>query len=515
MGETRTSGLLSGLNHLKWRVAYKGMLVGICAGALSALYRLLIEYGTEQALKVYSFLRERPAFLPVWLAAAALAALAIHLLVKFEPYAKGSGIPQVEGIVLLGMKIRWYTSLIVRFAAGALGSLFGLSLGREGPSIQIGGAAGQAVSKVARTNKVEENYLITAGASAGLAAAFSAPLSGILFSLEEVHRSFSPNILIAATTAALTADVVSKVIFGLAPVLSFVEVTALPVGAYAWLLPLGIVCGLVGALVNKSLLAFGSLYDHMPAWTRPAAAILIALPCGLFLPDALGGGQGLIRLSESASLGIGMLCLFLVVKVLFTSTSFGSGIPGGIFMPILSMGALAGCLFGKLLEPIGVSAAYIPAFCVCAMAGVLSGSVKAPITSILLMAEMTGSLVHLLPVATVAFTALLVSDLCKVSPIYEVLLERMVGGKTEPARPKPGAIVEIPIESGSEADGKRVSEIHWPEGTLVVGIHRGNREFAPNGSTRLQSGDYLAVLSPERCFAETRQNLLSICQSKD
>lgn len=515
MGETRTSGLLTGLNHLKWRVAYKGILVGIGAGILAALYRLLIEYGSEQALKVYAFLRERPAFLPVWFAAAALAALAIHLLVRLEPYAKGSGIPQVEGIVLLGMKIRWYTTLVVRFLAGTLGSLFGLSLGREGPSIQIGACAGQVVAKTARKNKIEENCLITAGASAGLAAAFSAPLAGILFSLEEVHRSFSPNILLAATTAALTADVVSKVVFGLQPVLHFVEVTALPVGVYLWLLPLGIACGLIGALANKSLLAFGTLYDRLPAWTRPAIALLLALPCGLFLPDVLGGGQGLIRLSEGAAAGIGMLCLLLGAKLLFTSTSFGSGIPGGIFLPVLSMGALAGCAFGKLLLPLGVPQAYIPAFYVCAMAGVLAACVKAPITSILLMAEMTGSLVHLLPVAAVAFTALLTSDLLRVHPIYEVLLERIAQKDSPQARPRPGAIVEIPVEPGSEAERRRVCDVSWPEGTLVVGVRRGNREFAPNGSTLLQSGDYLAVLAPERRFAETRQELLALCRAKD
>lgn len=508
-----TSGLLSGLNHLKWRVAGKGILVGFVAGLLAAIYRLIIERGTEEAILIFAALRANPLWIPVWILAALIVGWLLHLLIRWEPYAKGSGIPQVEGIVLLGMKIRWYTVLTVRFLAGALVSIFGLSLGREGPSIQIGAAGGQAVCKLVSRDKQEENYLITAGASAGLSAAFCAPLSGILFSLEEIHRSFSPNILIAATTAALTADVVSKTIFGLKPVLSYGEISPLSLSAYPWLILVGLACGLIGALANKSLLAFSPWYAKLPAWSRPMIALLLALPCGLFLPSALGGGQGLIQLSQGTSVTLAMLSLLLVVKLLFTSTSFGSGLPGGIFMPLLSVGALTGCLVARLLLPLGLSASAIAAFSVCAMAGVLSAAVKAPITSILLMAEMTGSLMHLLPVAAVAFLALLVSDLLKVSPIYEVLLER-ISTKEPSTGHRRGALVELPVELGSQTDGKRVSEVHWPAGALIVSIRRGEREFVPKGDTLLLHGDYITALSGEKCFAETREELLALCRAQ-
>ena len=344
---------------------------------------------------------------------------------RFAPYTSGSGIPQVEGIVLFGIKIRWYTVLAVRFVAGLLSSFFGVSLGREGPSIQIGAAGAQAIADQLGKSKLEKNYLITAGASAGLSAAFNAPLSGIVFSLEEVHRTFSPNILIAATSAALTADVVSKYFFGLKPVLSYSSIPQLPIRFYPLLIVLGIVSGLVGSAMNRGLLRFGKYYDKLPAQLRPAIALLLALPCGLFLPQILGGGQELIKLSEHAQAGILMTALLLATKLIFTCTSFGSGLPGGIFMPILSVGALTGGLFGQALIGAGLPAECLPAFCVCAMAGAMASSVKAPVTSILLMAEMTGSLIHLLPVAMVAFIALLISDLLGVSPIYEVLLERI------------------------------------------------------------------------------------------
>lgn len=513
MESRSTSALLTGLNNLKWRVAGKGILVGFVAGLFAAAYRLVIEHGSQAALFVFSFLREHPIWIPLWVVAAVCIGYLLYRLIRWEPYAKGSGIPQVEGIVLLGMRIRWYTVLAVRFLAGALASIFGLSLGREGPSIQIGAAGGQAVCTFASRDKQEENYLITAGAAAGLSAAFCAPLSGILFCLEEVHRSFSPLILLAATTAALTADVVSKTIFGLTPVLAYGAIVPIPLAAYPWLIAVGIGSGLIGALANKWLLAIGLWYQRLPAWSRPMLALLLALPCGLFLPAVLGGGQGLVQLSQGTSAALATLALLLLVKFIFTGTSFGSGLPGGIFLPLLSIGALTGCLIARLLIPLGLPEGAVAAFSVCAMAGVLSAAVKAPITSILLMAEMTGSLVHLLPVAAVAFLALLVSDLLRVSPIYEVLLERLSGTKENATR-KRGAMVELPVELGSETDGKHLSEVRWPEGALVVSVRRGAREFVPNGSTRLLHGDYITALSSERCFAETRAELSKLCRAQ-
>jgi len=505
--------MLSGFNQLKWRITYKGILAGLISGLLAVLYRLGIEFGTEKSIQAYRYLKVHPIFIAPWILFLIAAGFIVYWLTRLEPDAKGSGIPQVEGILLLGMKMKWYAILTVRFLAGFMGSLFGVSVGREGPSIQIGACGSQALAEKTGKNKLEENYLITAGASAGLSAAFNAPLSGIMFALEEIHRSFSPNILIAATAAALTSDCVSKYFFGLKPVLSYVGISQLPMQYYMWLPVLGILSGLVGGITNKGLLGAGTLYEKIPAVLRPILAFLIALPCGLFLPQILGGGQGLIKLSENGEIGIPLLITFLIAKLIFTCTSFGSGIPGGIFMPILAIGALTGRVFGQAVAVFGVPAEFIPAFCVCAMAGAMSGSVKAPVTSILLMAEMTGSLVHLLPVAVVSFVALLTSDILNISPIYEVLLDRMTGGNRTPVdRKGAGAIIEVPVEPGSKIAGKRVRDISWPEGTLIIGLSRGEKEFVPNGDTCVLHGDYLVALSSEQKYDEMNRRLTELCR---
>jgi H+/Cl- antiporter ClcA len=512
--KTKALRILSSLNEIKWSVASKGILCGISAGLLTVLYRLMIEFGNEKALLIYSCLKTRPILLLPWFAVLAVAGLLIAWMVREEPMASGSGIPQVEGVVLYGLKMKWPRVLAVRFAGGVLGAFFGLSLGREGPSIQIGAAGSQAVAERMGKSKLEENYLITGGAAAGLSAAFNAPLSGMVFALEEVHRSFSPVILLAATTAALTADVLSKYFFGLKPVLSFSKIVQMPVGLYLWLIPLGIVSGLAGVLVNKSLLFFQTQYQRLPWFLRPLLALLLALPAGLFLPGILGGGQNLIKMAEGASGGLLLLLIFFAFKIIFTGTSFGSGVPGGIFMPILSVGALSGGIIGIAAVRFGVPPEYIPGFAVCAMAGALSASVKAPVTSILLAAEMTGSLVHLLPVAACSFIALLLSDILKVTPLYEALLERFVeNNESAVPRSGKGGLIEVPVELGSSVAGKLVSEIPWPQGALVAAVKRGEKEFVPNGSTRLLPGDYLVILSSDDARSDTPVNIRELCRS--
>lgn len=511
-GKTKAYKLLAGLNKLKWSIAAKGIVCGAVAGLLAVLYRVLIEFGTETSIKMYAAIRNQPLLVLPWLLAITGAGLLIAWIVRLEPMASGSGIPQVKGVVVYGMKMKWYTILAARFAGGALGAFFGLSLGREGPSIQIGAAGAQAISNKAAKDRFEENYLITGGAAAGLSAAFNAPLSGMVFALEEIHRSFSPLILIAATTASLTADLVSKYFLGLKPVLSFTSIAQWPVSLYFWIIPLGLSSGFSGVLINKALLGFQTVYGRLSPKIRPVVSLLIALPFGLLLPLVIGGGQGLIRYAETAKSGILILLILLAAKILFTSTSFGSGIPGGVFMPILSVGALTGSIVGMIAARFGMPEIFIPGFAVCAMAGALSGAVKAPVTSILLAAEMTGSLVHLMPVAACSFIALLFSDVLKTSPLYEELLERFASSNGHDlTTQKKGGLLEIPVEYGSQASNRMIRDLEWPQDALIVAVKRGEKEIVPKGSLKLLPGDYLVILSSEDTENHIYEELKGLC----
>ena len=278
-----------------------------------------------------------------------------------------------------------------------------------------------------RSDPLTSDYLVSAGGAAGLAAAFSAPLSGLFFALEGLHRSFSRPLVLSAAASAFLAGGLASGVFGLTPILAFVEVPQLPVRDYPWMLLVGVGSGLVGVLMTKGFLAAQSLYGHLPLLWRLTTAMAIAMVVQVTVPGLMGGGEGLIRVAQEASVGLGVMCALGLAKALVTMSSFGSGVPGGIFMPILAVGALTGSFLACVLAQIGiVSTSIVPVAAVAAMAGALSGSVKSPLTAIMLTVEMVGSVHHLLPVALCAFTALGVSDLVRSPDVYGALLGRIL-----------------------------------------------------------------------------------------
>jgi len=425
----------------RWRVARNGVCAGLVAGSVGCAYRWMIALGTDGARAAYAGLVDHPWWLPLWLIAVLAVSCGGWWLMSWEPSAGGSGIPQVKAILQGRLEIRPVRVIVARFAGGAAGALAGLSLGREGPSIHLGAAISRLLAVPLRATPEETDHLVTAGAAAGLSAAFNAPVSGLMFAVEGLHRSFSPLVVASAATAALTADAVATLAFGPRPILEFGAVPELPLRLLWVVLPLGCLAGLLGAWLNRILLASHALtrlWGPLPI----LVAVLAALACGLLLPAVLGGGEELIGWAEYAATGLGAVVVLLVVKVALTAVSFGSGLPGGIFMPILAVGTLAGGAYALAVQPAGLAPEYRVILAVCGMAGVLAASVRTPLTSILLTAEMTGSLGHLLPVATVVVIAVFTADALRVPPIYDALLARSLGepgvGGSPLGRPGPG-----------------------------------------------------------------------------
>jgi hypothetical protein len=196
--------------------------------------------------------------------------------------------------------------------------------------------------------------------------------------------------------------------------------------------------------------------------------------------------------------------------------SYGSGVPGGIFMPLLIIGSLIGNIYGTVIINImHLNPIYIKDFIVFAMAGYFAAIVRAPITGSLLVTEMTGSFSHLLALSTVSITAYLSSDLFSNMPIYESLLERLPIKKKQKsitANKKRKTIFEMPVCVGSSLDGKKLKNISLPQNCLLVGIKRGTYELIPKGNTKILAGDYLIVLADEDKATEIREILLNMTQ---
>ena len=481
----------------------EGILIGFFVGLVISAFRYLLEKAEELRIVVYKYLQTESWTLTIlWFLGLFLIAYVLSWIVKVEPMAAGSGIPQVKGIILGFMKMKWLRVLISKFMGGVLAIGAGLSLGREGPSIQLGATIGQGLSRMLGRSRMEERYLLTSGASAGLAAAFNAPLAGVIFSLEELHKSFSPAVLMSAVAAALTAAVVSQSIFGDHPVFDFVGLPIFPTQYYGLIIVLGILMGLFGIIFNRILIKSLDIYERQNFFSgmgKIALPLVIAGVIGFFLPEVLGGGNHLVDELASQSFSLKMLWILLIVKFFFTMISYGSGVPGGIFLPMLVIGALAGSVFSHMLINYGqVDPYYGTNIIVLSMAGYFAAIVKAPITGSILIMEMTGSFNHMLSLIIVSMISYLIVDVAKSKPIYEELLERSLikqGKKSSNITSKKRMIVEVVICSGSKLDGRQIKNIDWAPQCLLVSIKRGDMELVPKGDTQIIAGDYLYILA--------------------
>ena len=184
----------------------------------------------------------------------ALIGYIIGKIVDKEPYSSGSGIPQVKAVMGGYISNRPISTVISKIIGGSLSILSGLSLGREGPSVQLGACTGDFLSKKFKSSRLERRLLISSGASAGLSAAFNAPLAGVIFSLEEIYKYFSPLILSSTIVSAVSSDFLSKKVFGLEPVFNFNNCPPIPLKSYGFIILLGIVCGIASYLALRKFL---------------------------------------------------------------------------------------------------------------------------------------------------------------------------------------------------------------------------------------------------------------------
>lgn len=490
-------------HSFKLKIIFEGIVIGVFAGLLVVLYRFALEKSSELLGVIYTRLHISPSLIPIWLIVLIFVGILIGKITKFEPMASGSGIPQVEGVLLRKLKMNWWKVIIVKFFGGILSIGSGLSLGREGPSVQLGAAVGQGFSKIFKRVKLEEKFLITSGASAGLAAAFNAPLAGVMFALEEVHKNFSPLVLLSSLSAALSADYVSSGFFGLKPVFNLKTLSVIPLNSYIFIIILGAILGVIGVLFNKSILSSQQIYlkiKWLPKDLWVIIPLLISIIIGLYLPQVLGGGHYLIlSILETNSHSLIFLSVILIVKFMFTLACYGTGAPGGIFLPLLSIGSLIGCIYGVIIVNLfNLNTSYISSFTILAMAGYFTAVVRAPITGIILITEMTGSFNHLLSLAIVSIVAYIIADLLGSTPIYEALLEKILnknGNHPAVGNKKHKTILEFAICMGSILDGKAIKEIKWPSHCLLVAVKRGEQEIIPKGDTEVHAGDYLIVLT--------------------
>lgn len=494
----------------------QGLCVGLLVGLVVGAFRYALQKA-EEARNLYIAAAEQSVLLAVCgIIILVFLALVVAFCLKREPMCSGSGIPQVKGEMRGHINANWLQVIIAKFIGGVAAIGGGLALGREGPSIQLGAMVGKGFSRMTNRLRTEEKLLMTCGAGAGLAAAFGAPLAGVVFSLEELHKNFSKEVLLSTMAAAISADCLASSFFGLEPVFDFGEISQMPLSRYWMVALLGVFLGVFGVFYNRTIAFMQDFYKKLkPAWMKMAVPFIWVVVLAFLWPEMLGSGHHLVSEVAAGAFPLKLLLLILVVKFLFSGFSFGTGSPGGIFLPLLVLGSISGGLFTEALSPIfGLEHHYVGTFVILGMAGYFSAIVRAPITGIILISEMTGSLGNLLGLSIVSLVAYITAEALKGQPIYDQLLNRMLeGGVSKKPKRTNKVLIESEVYLGSQVEGQTLAEVDLPGGCLVVSILRDEKEIVPNGSTVLESGDKLVILCDEHFVAELQDILDKMCRT--
>lgn len=483
-----------------------GILTGLFAGAVVTLYNIVTGIGEELSVELYSLIVQNPAFIPLLFAGLAAGAIVIGTATRLIPMIRGSGVPQIEGAARGMLHFKWYVVMCSMLAASVACVFMGLPAGSEGPSLEIGGCAGDAVGTTLRRPLMVRRLQIAAGASAGLATAFNAPVTGLIFAMEEAFRSFSAQVFTCSAVSVLVAVTVRNLMraaMGFSVGFTFTTFEFAPMD------PMGYLYTAAAALCAALL---GILFYHLMLLCRRGFAkvtflkgagkyiipFAVAGAFGLITRYAMGGGHEFIQSLGSlyngdfqtifgASVAVTLLVV-VIFRFISTILAVGCGLPYGVFVPVLATGAGLGALLCCGFTGAGMDAAMADYIIIITMAAYFSTVVRAPITALIMIFEFTGSFQSLLPALLGVGIGYIVGELFRTQPVFEKCLELIVHDQ-HIAQGATRRRVSMEVEEGSYAEGRSIRSVLWPAGGMVTEVSAENSRFVPDGKTVLHAGD--------------------------
>ena len=419
-------------NNKNFKLLFYALLIGIIVGLVGAIFRITLSYIEIFRVNLYENAGNSGFMSWLWpiLFAITGISIALYLVRKFAPEASGSGVQEIEG-ALDGLRpMRWKRVLPIKFIASLFSLGSGLLLGREGPTIQLGANIGKMVKDTLGKSEIESNSLISTGAAAGLASAFNAPFAGIIFVIEEMHGQFKFNFysVAAIMIGAGTADFIVRVLVNSKPVLEIMIFPSPNIFGLWIFIILGLLCSIIGYVYNKLLVISLDLFKFsfkIPIiYTGITVGLIIAV-IGMFFPNLIGGGYDIITKGVGNSFTLSFLLFLFIARLLLSIFSYSTGSPGGIFLPMLTLGVIFGMLFGTSMQHYFPDLISHPGvYAIAGMAGIFSATVRAPLTGLVLAIEMTSNYELILPLIVTTVIASVFTALLGNEPIYTTLLKR-------------------------------------------------------------------------------------------
>jgi len=348
-----------------------------------------------------------------------------YLLYRYFPNARGSGVPQTKAALFAREGRITLRTVLGKFFCTSATLASGIPLGREGPSVQIGAGIGSVLGRFLGLSTEQVKKLIPVGAAAAIAAAFNTPLAAVLFSLEEITGDLYAPVMGAVVLASATAWVVLRVLLGDHPLFKVPQYQLVSPAEFAVYAVLGLAGGVVSAAFARLLLGMRARFLRFPqktVWFQPLAGGLLVGVMGWFVPQVMGVGYGFVGEALNGRMAFQLMALLVVLKLFAVTGSYASGNAGGIFGPALFIGAMLGGTVGTVAHHVFPAYTATPgAYALVGMGAVFAGIVRAPMTSVVMIFEMTQDYAVIVPLMIANLVSLFIASRLQHEPIYEAL----------------------------------------------------------------------------------------------
>ena len=502
-----------------------GFITGTVTSVVVTLYKLCAKHIVYFSEIAYSYFREHLYFLPLILLCVLGLSFLLAYTYKKVPNIKGGGIPTAVGILRGIITFRWLRTLFGVFTLSLSSFLFGVPLGTEGPSVQMGTAIGRgSVYIFAKKRRAWDRYSMTGGACAGFSVATGAPISGILFAVEEAHQRISPTIVIVASSSVLFANITSKILSPLVgvsealfeiPSLSALEIS------YYWLpLVIGVIVGVLSLLFLYYYRALDKLHDkvlsRVPYWVKLFTIFALTITFGLVSFSFVSTGHHLTLELFEGDGTIMLLIAILLVRATLTLGANVSGVTGGTFVPILALGALVAAIIGKCFLACGLNPNLYTTVLVLGITACIAGCMKMPLTAVIFSLEALSCYENILPVIITAFVAFLITELFGVKSINDTVIELREDFEDD-GKEKTVVDTYVTVQNGAFAIGKQIRDIFWPRNLFVLSLKHttSGTEIDKHGGKEIREGDVLHIRYSTTDDLATLEELFAIVGKQD
>ncbi len=497
------------------KVYILAIFTGFLTGIITIPYRWVIEKSSYIRDMIFN-LNNPKYYLILGFLGIYIIGIIISKLVESVPLITGSGIPQARAQIYGRIKFKNpIKALVYKFIGGISGISAGFSLGREGPSVQMGALIGEAVSQIFKVDRVERKYLIMSGAGAGLSSAFTAPLASAIFIAEELQKYFNSRLTIFSFLGSIVSGYMAAKFFIKNDYLDIAINYPQNLNYFEYFyicISFAIFISLVGKSFSVLLIYFQKLNRKIKVskYVKVFFYTLMVVTIGVFYKDLTAGGESfLIREGMVNDLSIGALIFFIILKLLFTTLSYSTGFPGGIFLPLLVIGGLSGKLFGLVLLYFGViNPTNMGVFIFLGMASAFVVVVRSPATGIILILEMTSDFTLLPSMVIVGALAYTVSNLLNVDPIYDLLYKPLIENDDN------SEVVDLVFQVGKESYllNKKVKDLDLPGNLKIGSIERDGVIIKINDETQLKIKDIIGIPSKKENIEKFYDSLRTLSQ---